>query len=421
LRWAFSASFICALTCSKIGIASPVSRIRTQSATRALGSLALLVGLAACAWLPGGGSGTRAFRAPEIRYGDERYSAWFADERGGVLYFGLSPFWTELWATGDPAADLRTPGAQLIGRFDLASESFLPPLVARAEGPDSRSSVWDVLAHPNGWIYFTTFYEEMGRVRPDTGEVERFPALGRGLNELALGPEGQVYATRYGSGLDDPHAKQDGALLAVSENGRKLGELRLHARDGAVTAAKSVAVDPRSGRIFVNADLIHGDGNVEFARFVIDPDLSILDTEVGGPELLFIAFASDGRAVSVWDDGGRLRLALGDGERERASIDLGPRVPGDFAQDIHFAADGSAAVAFWSGRVDLVRARAGGFEHASLTLEKPPDCVPPAGRSLVYSAFAGPRAVHATLYCGVTILRGALPDQWQPIPAREAR
>ncbi|MGH2898279.1 MAG: hypothetical protein ACRDMZ_06355, partial [Solirubrobacteraceae bacterium] len=333
------------------------------------------------------------------------------------LYFGLSPFWTELWATGDPAADLRTPGAQVIGRFELASESFLSPLVVRAEGPDSRSSVWDVLAHPNGWVYYTTFYEEMGRVRPDTGEVERFPALGRGLNELALGPEGQVYVTRYGSGLDDPHAHVDGALVASSEYGRKLGELRLHARDGAVTAAKSLAVDPHSGRIFVNADVIHPDGIVEFARFVIDPDLTVRSLAIGDPELLFIAFARDGRAVSVWEEGGRLRLALGDGERERASLDLGPRVAGDFAQDIHFAADGTAAIAFWSGRVDLVREGAGAFEHASLTLLKPPDCVPPAGRSLLYSAFVEPRAVYATLYCGDTILRGALPEDWAPIPA----
>jgi hypothetical protein len=95
-------------------------------------------------------------------------------------------------------------------------------------------------------------------------------------------------------------------------------------------------------------------------------------------------------------------------------VDLGPRELGDFAQDIHFASDGSAAVAFWSGRVELVRERAGVFEHATLRLEKPPDCVPPAGRSLVYSAFAGARAVHATLYCGVTILRGPLPEEWRP-------
>lgn len=420
LRPDFRASFICALTWSKIAIVSPASRRRSQSAIRAFGSLALLVLLAGCAWLPGAASRTAAFRAPEIRYGDERYSAWFADERAGVLYFGLSPFWTELWATGDPAADLRSAGAQLIGRFDLASESFLSPLVVRAEGPDSRASVWDVLAHPNGWIYFTTFYEEMGRVRPDTGEVERFPALGRGLNELALGPEGQVYVTRYGSGLHDPHAKADGALVAVSETGRKLGELRLHARDGAVTAAKSVAVDPRSGRIFVNADVLE-QGNVAFARFVIAPELSVLSMAVGAPELLFIAFARNGRAVSVWDDGGRLRLALGDGERERASLDLGPRLPQDFAQDIHFAPDGTAAVAFWSGRVELVRERAGSFERAGLTLEKPPDCLPPAGRSLLYSAFAGPRSVHATLYCGVTILRRPLPETWESIPATSGR
>ena len=303
----------------------------------------------------------------------------------------------------------------MIGRFDLASESFLPPLVAQAESPAVRSSVWDVLAHPNGWIYYTTFYEEMGRVRPETGEVERFPALGRGLNELALGPEGQVFVTRYGSGLSDPQAQGDGALVLVSAAGRKLREIPLHARDGAVTAVKSVAVDPHSGRVFLNADVLLDAGGVEFARFMLGPDLALLELSHGAPELLFIAFARNGRALAIEDDAGRLRLSLRDGERERASVDLGPRAPADFAQDIHFARDGSAAIAFWSGRVELVREVDGRLEHARLELEKPADCKPPAGRSLVYSAFATKRAVYATLYCGVAILRGPLPESWQRV------
>jgi hypothetical protein len=371
--------------------------------------------VAGCASGPPSELGPQIFRAPELGESGERYSAWFADERDGVVYFGLSPFWTALWATGDPTADLRVPGAHLIGRFDLASESFLPALVAREAGPDVRSSVWDVLAHPNGWIYYTTFYEEMGRVRPATGEVEHFPALGRGLNELALGPEGEIYVTRYGSGLDDPQGNGDGALVVVSEAGRKLREAPLHARDGAVTAVKSVAVDPRSGRVFVNADVILDAGGVEFARFVLDADLSPVEVATGEAELLFIAFSSDGRMVSVEDERGRLRLALGGGERERATLDLGPRAPLDFAQDIHFAPDGSAAIAFWSGRVELVREIDGRFEHARLDLEKPGDCSPPSGRSLVYSAFVTARGVYATLYCGETILRGPLPADWRQV------
>ena len=44
-----------------------------------------------------------------------------------------------------------------------------------------------------------------------------------------------------------------------------------------------------------------------------------------------------------------------DGANERAVLDLGPREATDFAQDIHIAEDGTAAIAFWSGRVELVR------------------------------------------------------------------
>jgi hypothetical protein len=96
-------------------------------------------------------------------------------------------------------------------------------------------------------------------------------------------------------------------------------------------------------------------------------------------------------------------------------LDLGPRAPVDFAQDIHFAPDGSAAIAFWSGRVELVRESDGRIEHARLDLDTPGDCRPPAGRSLVYSAFVTDRAVYATLYCGATILRAPLPADWRRV------
>ncbi len=377
-------------------------------------ALSLLV-VAGCVSAPPPAPGPAVFRAPEAGTVVERYSAWFADERDGVIYFGLSVFWTALWATGDPRADLRFPSAHLIGRFELSSESFLPPLVARASGPDVRSSVWDVLAHPNGWVYYTTFYEEMGRVRPDTGEVEYFPELGFGLNELALGPNGRIYATRYGSGRDDPGQRGDGAIVVVSESGLLLREIPLHARDGAVTAVKSVAVDPSSGRAFANADVLEVGGGVAFARFVLGADLALVAGPSFEPELLFVAFAPDGRMYTVEDDRGQLRLSLRGADRVAVTVELGKREPADFAQDIHFGADGTAVIAFWSGRVELVRERDGRVEHASLVLEKPGDCGPPPGRSLVYSAFATRNAVYATLYCGATILRAPLPQEWRPL------
>lgn len=375
------------------------------------GALCLIV--AGCVSAGAPAPGPAVLRAPRAVADGDAYSAWFADERDGVVYFGLSDFWSAYWATGDPTAELREPAAQRIGRFDLASESFLPPLLLREAGPETRASVWDVLAHPNGWIYFTTFYEAMGRVDPATGAVERFPELGAGLNELALGPDGRILATRYGDASGDRRARSDGALVAISAEGRKLAEIRLHARDGAVTAAKSVAFDPRSGHSFVNADVISDAGGVEYGSFELDADLSLVRASLGDPELLFAAFAPDGRGVRIDDAAGRLRLSLVDSGRELATLDLGPRPAQDFAQDVHFAPDGTAAVAFWSGRIELVRRREGSFEHARVDLERPPECVPPEGRSLVYSAFVAPRAVYATLYCGETILRGPLPAQWR--------
>ncbi len=354
------------------------------------------------------------FRAPEVGTASERYSSWFADERDGIVYFGLSPFWTALWATGDPDADMKAPGPHLIGRFELASESFLPPLELRAGADDVRSSVWDVLAHPNGWIYFTTFFEDMGRVRPDTGAVEYFPRLGRGLNELALGPHGRVYVTRYGSG-QEAGANKNGALVLISEAGEKLGERTLGALPGSATAVKSVAVDARSGHVFVNADVLVPEQGVAFARFRIDMDLQRIEGPYFDRELLFAAFTPEGRGYLVEDDRGRLRVVIRDGANERAVLDLGPREATDFAQDVQIAEGGTAAFAFWSGRVELVRERAGVFEHASLVLEKPEDCAPPEHRSLLYSAFATEHFVYATLFCGVTILRAPLPDAWSPV------
>ncbi len=376
---------------------------------------ALVLGLCACTtFLPG--RDPTVFRAPDVGSAEERYSAWFADERDGIVYFGLSPFWTALWESGEPGADLRVPGPHLIGRFELASESFLRPLELAAAADDVRSSVWDVLAHPNGWVYFTTFFEDMGRVNPSTGAVEYFPAVGRGLNELALGPHGRVYVTRYGSGIEPAAgASQDGAVVMISETGEKLAEVALHALPGSVTAVKSVAADARSGSVIVNADVLTPGNGVAFARFRLDAELGRVEGPEFEPELLFATFTPGGRGYLVEDDDGRLRLLIRDGSMERAVLLLGPRVPHDFAQDIHVADDGTAAIAFWSGRVELVRERDGVFEHASVTLEKPDDCAPPDHRSLVYSAFAERGFVYATLFCGVTILRAPVPEAWSRI------
>lgn len=376
-------------------------------------TLALLVALAACA----SPQPPAVFRTEITGWSaasTERYSAWFGDEAGGVIYFGLSPFWTELRAHGgDPTADLLEPSAHLIGRFEVERESFLPPLVVRRPGPESRSSVWDVLAHPNGWIYYTTYFEEMGRVRPGLNEIEHFDDVGTGLNEIALGRDGNLYVTRYGAGIEgDGSAREgDGSVVVISPEGALLREQPLHARDGATTAPKSIAVDPLSGEIWTNADVVAPNGGVSYATFHLDADLRVLEKGTA-PELMFVAFDPTGRGFFVEDDAGRLRVRVTRKGAELARLDLGPRVAADFAQDVHFGAGGVAAIAFWSGRVELVRERDGEWEHARVTLERPAECVSPGQSAVFYSAFAESHSVYATLYCDAAIVRAPLPESY---------
>jgi hypothetical protein len=354
----------------------------------------------------------RVFRTHMLGLGGgERYSAWFADERDGVIYFGLSPFWSEMRAHGgDPAADMLEPSAHAIGRFDTERDEFLAPLIARKPGDDSHSSVWDVLAHPNGWIYYTTYFEEMGRVRPGFGQAEHFDDLGPGLNEIALGPDQNLYVTRYGAG------RNDGGVAVISPEGLRVREVALHARSGGQTAPKSIAVDPHSGDVWVNADVVAPDKSVSFAAFHLAPDLHVLERLDPALELQFMAFDATGRGFFVEDRAGRLELRVTRDGAELLRVDLGPRAPHDFAQDIHFAPDGTAAIVFWSGRVDLVRQHDGNFEHAEIQLERPEQCTGEGENALFYSAFVIRGSVYATLYCDAAIVRAPLPGQFQTRP-----
>jgi hypothetical protein len=374
------------------------SKIGMRAVCHILSALALLTALGACRTTQ-----PAVFRERVSGYGTERYSAWFADERDGVIYFGLSPFWSALRKTGEPTGDMLAPSAHLIGRFDWRAERFLPPLVARAPGEAARSSVWDVLAHPNGWVYYTTYFEEVGRVDPASGAVERFESLGQGLDELALGPDGALYASVYGLG------QAGGGVVVFAPDGKELHRVTLSAREGAVTAAKSLAVDPLSGEVWLNADVIAPDGKVSFASFHLARDLSVLQRTLAPPELLFLTFDAAGRGFFVWDANGALELQVTRAGAELARVPLGPRAPLDFAQDMHVAADGSVAIAFWSGRVELVRESAGRYATAATRLTFPPDCSDGSDPPLLYAAFATPAALYATLYCDEAILRAPLP------------
>jgi hypothetical protein len=268
---------------------------------------------------------------------------------------------------------------------------------ARRPGDDSRSSVWDVLAHPNGWVYYTTYFEEMGRARPGMDNVEHFDSLGTGLNEIAMGPGGNLYVTRYGG------SGGDGSVVMISQEGELLREQTVHALDGAVTAPKSIAVDPVSGDVWLNADVIAPDKSVHFAWFHLGPDLKPI-SHGDSPELMFPAFDKTGRGFFVEDDGGRVRVRVTRGGKELARLDLGPRAPHDFAQDVHFAKDGTAAIAFWSGRVELVREKDGQFSQSRVAMSRDAECASNPN-ALFYSAFVEPKGVYATYYCDQAIAR----------------
>lgn len=301
-----------------------------------------------------------ATRGPRVVHAEapskaERYCAWFGDSDGEILYFGVSAFWSAFRAAGDPEADLAAPGPQWIGRFDLGSERFLPPLDLGA--PDSAGGVWDVLAVGDR-IYFTDYFGSSGWVSRDGGRVVRFPQLGGGLNEIARGPGGALLVTRYG---DAGHG--GGSVLVVGPDGELLAEHALESAPGSFVAPKSVAFDPVRQEIWVNADLLAepggevlgretrvlGRGGAERARFA-------------RPEVQFMTFGADGTGWFAEADGPFLSLRIRPPDRASSPVLTGRRVPLDdafageldFVQDVKLGGDGVALVTRWSGVVHRV-------------------------------------------------------------------
>ncbi len=323
--------------------------------------------------------------------GDERYCAWYGDSRGGVLYFGASAFWSAFRAHGeDPRADLAAPGPQPVGRFDLRRGRLLGPL--EVGGPASRSGVWDVLAHPNGRVYFTTYFEAMGSVDPSTGEVRRFEALGPGLNELALGPDGALLASRYGVSDGPP-----GAVVVFSPEGERIDEFPLAAPPGFRAAPKTVAFDPTRGEIWATSDVLpEGDGAIRHDTYVLDRRGREL-RRIERPEVQFVAFSADGTGYRAEVDGARLELVVTapDGSAERILLDDGFVASHDFVQDIQPAPDGRVVVTRWSGWLHVI-----GGARAPRTLQLP--ALEPGG--LYYSGVLTDDRVCATYCAGVRVV-----------------
>jgi chorismate mutase len=384
----------------------------------------LLEGAAAVREAPGlAPARTRVFQAPPAGPEGERYSAWFADAAPGVLYFGLSPFWDLYWSSGgDATAELRQPGDHLIGRFDLDAERFLPTLRARAAAPDVRGSVWDVLVHPNGRIYYTTLFEEIGWIAPEGGAAASFEGIGSGFNELALGPRGELYATRYAERPEQARETRSGSVVVLTPDGELLRELRVPSIAGEAVAPKSLAVDPRSGEVWINTDSFAPDGSLVHETFRFAADGRILERRRGPPELQFAYFDAGGRGWFAEAEAGRLALRVREANGVWRVLWLGAIDSLDFVQDIkpmpRASGDDGVVLALWSGRTFTVEPRAESFVCRELRLERPPRCAPPDGRSLVYTAVVHRSSIYATLACGPTLLRASLGEAVERLCAR---
>jgi hypothetical protein len=328
--------------------------------------------------------------------------AWFGDADDSTLYFGESEFWAAMHREGgDPAADLATSAPQVVGRFDLERERLLPPLPT---GALARSGTWDVLAHPNGRVYFSSFYDPSGSIDPSTGAVEHFAAAGIGLNELALLPDGRLLATRYGES-----GGADGSIVVLSAEGAVEAEHRLAPVQDAAVAAKSLAFDPVRAVVWVNTDVIPRDG---------DPprhDARVIELASGReiarfeePELQFPQLDEAGRGYMAWLDGRRLLLQTSEpgeltGPRDGRTIPLDEDFPAgiDFVQDVRAQRDGRIVATRWSGVVHVVGADG---TVATTRLPRPVD------GGIYYTAVATGERVCATYCGGVRVVCASLPQ-----------
>jgi hypothetical protein len=349
--------------------------------------------------LPGLPAGVLVAAAEQPESAGARVCAWYGDARGDVLYFGESAFWAAQRGAGDALAEQRLPPrARRIGRFDLAQARLLDPLDA---GPPAPTGVWDVLAHANGRVYFTTWFDAMGWVVPETGARQWLPELGRGLNEIAPGPGDTLLVSRYGD-PDDPQAS--GGILVATLDGVRVAEHALVPPPGYRTAPKTVGYDATRDEIWVTTDLFGPPGSA------IRHDAYVLDgagrerRRIEHPEVHFVAFRPEGGGVLAEVEGSRLVLRL----RPRAGPDLVVVADAafangvDFVQDIRFAPDGRAVVTRWSGAVHLLSPE-GDLE--TLRLPRLAD------GGLYYSGALAPDRVCATHCAGIEVVCAPLAAQ----------
>jgi len=326
----------------------------------------------------------------------ERYCAWYADARGGILYFGQSAFWSSMRGhDNEPTADLLAPGPVEIGRFELRTQSRLASLPVGRDG--DRSGTWDVLAHPNGRIYFTTFYEPAGYVAATGGPATRLEDLGAGLNELTLGPNGTVIASRYAT-----DAGGDGTVVHFDAEGTLLAEHPLPALESYIVAPKTVAFDPVRLETWVTTDGIakRADLPARHDTFVLDRAGRVTH-RITDPEIQFVTFAEDGTGFAAEVAGRFLHLRVlppggGPDSGSRRALDDTFRAAHDVVQDIHIATDGRVVVTRWSGKIHVLEQNG-----RARRILLPPD---PGEGSLYYSGFVEGDRVCVTHCAGVEVV-----------------
>jgi len=357
----------------------------------------------------------RLFHGTQTNSGPEPYASTFGDSDGRILYFGLSPFLElamQCEAEGGKYCALRDfeqPGDHLIGRFDLEEERFLDPLVVRAADPQATSSVWDVLVHSNGRIYYTTVWNEFGSVRPDGSDVRYYPDAGIGLDELWEGPDGEIYATRYlGSGVPGA-ADENGAVVVFGPDGERRRQFPFAKEEGAVICPKSLAVDPRTREIWVNSDIFYPDGRpIGYDTFRLSPQGEILE-RIATPVVVFMSFDHAGRGWFVDDVDGHWFVRIVEPNGRTTRVDIGSHAPIDVVQDIKHSGN-VTLLSTWGRTVHVVRALAGGaYETFALPVAHPRDC--PRGVALGHTAVLSPRGVvYETVTCRITVARAGAVD-----------
>jgi len=403
---------------------APCERRRATGASRvtraAAAAVLMLVG-SGCSVI-GRGHSSPIIQDAQRHDGAEGYASWFGDTDGRIFYFGLSAFLETTWRceqTGGtlcPLRDLDQPGEHLIGRFDLVDGRFLPPLRVRPTDPAAPSSVWDVLVHSNGRIYYTTFWDEFGSVRPDGRDVRYAGDGGQGLNELWEGPGGEIYATRYlGSMSGDPD--DNGAVVVFGPDGDRRREFPFRKEGEVFVCPRSLAVDPRTGDIWVNADRLTQAGASDgFETFRLAPDGTVRE-RITEPVIAFTSFEPNGRGWFVEDDAARFAVRIVETDGRSTRLDLGPHGPIDVAQDVTHAGD-VTLITTWALTVYAVRVRApGDYEVMRCAPPSLPAECPLGAAPLAYTAVLAPDGnIYASVACGITVVRiGAL--DCAPAPA----